>query len=79
MTCSRAITRLALSWLIGQSDTERAAELGWSLWLFWWMRGHFSEGRRWLQQILALDLPPRARAWALLGAGVLAYGQPDGE
>ena len=71
--------RAALAWLIAQGDTDRVAELGWSLWLFWWMRGHFSEGRRWLAQVLALDLAPRARAWALLAAAVLAYGQADSE
>ncbi len=55
-----------------------------ALWRFWYVRGHLSEGRRWLEGLLAEgdsteDSVGRsaARATALRGAGVLALYQGD--
>ena len=54
-----------------------------ALWRFWYLHGHFSEGRRWLQGTLAREQDPgdvsgRAnRARALYGGGVLAMIQDD--
>ena len=69
--------RATMSWLLERRDAEGAARFGFSLWLFWWMRGHFTEGRRWMAAILAptFAAAPGARAWALLTDCVLAYGQ----
>jgi predicted ATPase/DNA-binding XRE family transcriptional regulator len=69
----------AMGWLISRGDLAAAARLGYALWLFLWIRGHFSEGQRWMEQILAhLPAPPSlARAHALLTLTVLAYGQAD--
>ena len=67
--------RAALDWLVRQRDLARASRFAFSLWLFWWMRGHFSEGRRWIERILAADPAPADRAWVLLVSGVLDYGQ----
>jgi len=52
--------------LLERRDLEQAARFGFSLWLFWWMRGHFARGRRWMAAILApaAGTPPIARAWA---------------
>jgi predicted ATPase/serine/threonine protein kinase/DNA-binding CsgD family transcriptional regulator len=68
----------ALHWLIEQQETEAALNLAGALWRFWYLRGYWSEGNRWLT--LALQLPqaesfPRARARALGGAGRLAQYQ----
>jgi predicted ATPase/class 3 adenylate cyclase len=52
-----------------------------ALWRFWFLHGHFSEGRRWLGRALAASegrtVP--ARAWALVGSGRLAHHQGDYE
>lgn len=71
--------RLALGWALEQSDAREALRIAGSLWWFWYLRGHYTEGRRWLGRALARDpskkLPARARA--LTGAGVMAFLQCD--
>jgi predicted ATPase/DNA-binding CsgD family transcriptional regulator len=72
--------RAALSWCQrdparGELGLRLAGALGW----FWRLRGHLTEGRRWLDVALqsragALDA---ARPRALNGAGLLAFGQGD--
>jgi predicted ATPase/DNA-binding CsgD family transcriptional regulator len=66
------------------SAAEACARLAGALWLFWWLRGHLDEGRRWLDRVLALpsrtDATPSersGRARARLGAGNLAGYQFD--
>jgi non-specific serine/threonine protein kinase len=56
-----------------------ALRLGGALWVFWSMRGHNSEGRRWVEQALAIDgsVSPDSRAMALAGIGRLAFEQGD--
>jgi predicted ATPase/class 3 adenylate cyclase/Tfp pilus assembly protein PilF len=72
-------TRAALSWALGGNEAEVALRLGGALWWFWWMRGHNSEGRRWLEQALAIEgrVSPEVRAMALAGVGELATSQGD--
>ena len=50
-----------------------------ALWRFWCMRGHYDEGRNWLEQFLchAPDAPAASRLNALRGLGNLAYEQGD--
>ena len=71
--------RAALSWALGRKEVELALRMGGALWWFWWMRGYYSEGRRWLQEALAMDGrgSPGSRAMALAGAGRLASVQGD--
>jgi predicted ATPase/DNA-binding CsgD family transcriptional regulator/DNA-binding XRE family transcriptional regulator len=71
--------RAAMNWLIEQRATATVTRMGWALWLYQWMRGHFSEGRRWTEWVFAqgADVPSPVRALALLTACVLAYGQAD--
>jgi predicted ATPase len=71
--------RAALDWLLRQGNLAVARRFVFSLWLFWWMRGHFSEGRRWVERSLAADPAPPDRAWVQLVAGVLDYGQGNYE
>jgi predicted ATPase/DNA-binding CsgD family transcriptional regulator/transcriptional regulator with XRE-family HTH domain len=70
--------RAALAWSL-EHDAETALRLSGALWRFWYMRGHLSEGRRWLDRALAGagDGQTAWRARALCGAGVLAHYQSD--
>ena len=47
--------RAALRWSLSEARTEEALRLAGALTLFWRMRGHFSEGRDWLDQVLAAE------------------------
>ena len=86
--------RAALDWYDRQaSGGEALLRLTGALWRFWSVRGHFAEGRQWLDAALARtpdgttepDGPARpaalarslTRAWALTGAGALAAVQGD--
>ena len=71
--------RAALSWALEHKEVEVALRLGGALWLFWSMRGYQSEGRRWLQEALAMDgrASPEVRAMALAGVGDLASEQGE--
>jgi predicted ATPase/DNA-binding SARP family transcriptional activator/DNA-binding CsgD family transcriptional regulator len=80
--------RAALAWMFAHEpspDSERGElglHLSGALWRFWYIHGHLSEGRRWLETALASDSgvtaePHAVRAGALKGAGVLTYMQGD--
>jgi predicted ATPase/DNA-binding SARP family transcriptional activator len=71
--------RAALAWALEQGDTATAVPLAGSLYPFWNLRGHYTEGRRWLDQALAAEgaVPPAARMRALVGAATLAVIQGD--
>ena len=61
-----------------EEDTEGALTLCASLWRFWAVRGHYAEGRDWMEQALARPGgSARARAEAANGAGNLASEQAD--
>jgi len=60
----------------GRADL--ALRLGGAMWQFWYMRGHWSEGGRWLDSALAAagaKSDPQTRIDALDGAGILALWQ----
>jgi predicted ATPase/Tfp pilus assembly protein PilF len=71
--------RAALSWTLGREEAELALRLGGALWVFWSVRGYYSEGRRWLEEALAMNgrVSPEVRAMALAGVGSLAEDQGD--
>ncbi|HYO48277.1 MAG TPA: tetratricopeptide repeat protein [Chloroflexia bacterium] len=75
--------RAALQWSLQHAEVEVALRLGGALWRFWLIRGYLSEGRRWLEEALALGeavvgvVPAAVRANALNGAGNLAYSAGD--
>jgi len=71
--------RAALSRSLEARDTESALRIGGALWRFWNVRGHFSEGRRWLAAGLSGGeaTPVGVRAEALLGLGHLELRQGD--
>jgi predicted ATPase/DNA-binding NarL/FixJ family response regulator len=65
----------ALTWCL-EHDAESALRLAAALSDFWLERGHLSEGRSWLEAVLARATgSPVARARALMVAGNLAYHQ----
>ena len=70
--------RAALAW--GEQAVDAAdllPRLAGALWMFWWQRGHFVEGRRWLESALRRPAAPAARIEALFGAASLAGYQDD--
>jgi predicted ATPase len=71
--------RTALSWALERKEAVVALRLGGALWLFWSVRGYHTEGRRWLEEALAMDgrVSPEVRAMALAGAGGLAWQQGE--
>jgi predicted ATPase/DNA-binding CsgD family transcriptional regulator len=75
----QANLRAAMRWYLAREDQDGAVALAAASSAFWLSRGHLTEGRRWLEQALALgDGPPTAeRAQASIAAGLLAYHQAD--
>jgi predicted ATPase/DNA-binding CsgD family transcriptional regulator/Tfp pilus assembly protein PilF len=70
--------RAALRWSLQIEDVETTLRLAGALWRFWYVRGHLSEGMRWLDR--ALDLEggdPALRSRALRGGGELSHSQGD--
>jgi predicted ATPase len=78
METEHANVRAAIEWLLEKGEVETAVQFAWALWLFWWIRGHFTEGRRWMEDALSrhtATLPATVRARALFVAGTMAGGQ----
>lgn len=72
--------RAALGWFLDRGESEAALRLGVALWRFWYVRCYLSEGRKWLEEALAMDGGATdLRARALDGAGHLAWCQGDFE
>jgi ATP/maltotriose-dependent transcriptional regulator MalT len=70
--------RAALRWSLRSEDVERTLRFAGALWRFWYVRGHLSEGRRWLEQALALGGgEPALRVKVLAGGGELSHSQGD--
>ena len=69
--------RAALAWCV-EHDPPLGLRLAASLWQFWRVRLYLSEGRQWLERLLAaVPAPTLVRARALAGAGLLAHWQLD--
>jgi predicted ATPase/DNA-binding XRE family transcriptional regulator len=75
--------RAALHWLLTNRQGELCARLACALGVYWQRHGHYSEGRAWLRQVLALlddpPVPELLRARTLQTAATLAYRQGDWE
>jgi predicted ATPase/class 3 adenylate cyclase len=71
--------RAALSWALERKEAEVALRLGGALSWFWSVRGYYAEGRRWLEEALAMEgrMSPEVRAMALAMTGALALQQGD--
>lgn len=79
LTAENGNLRAALAWLIEAGDAECSQQLAGALPRFWFVRGHTSEGRSWLERALALgaDTSPAIQSRALTGLGILAGFQHD--
>jgi hypothetical protein len=74
--------RAAIRWSIDNGEMEMLARTAWSMWKFWWLRGHRGEGRRWMEEALARApdaLPDSARAKLLHVAATLGHANGDPE
>jgi predicted ATPase len=72
--------RAALAWLLAERpDSAESARLAAALGHFWFARSHYSEGRRWLDQVLAAPRGevPAVRAKLLVSNGALARMHND--
>ncbi len=74
--------RAALAWaLVDEHDADIGLRLAASLHHYWYLRGYYSEGRRWLERALTAGVgaasPSSERA--LYGAASLAFHQSDFE
>jgi predicted ATPase/class 3 adenylate cyclase/Tfp pilus assembly protein PilF len=71
--------RAALAWALGQEKVELGLRLVGGLWRFWSVIGHYSEGRRWLEEALAMDGrgSMESRVMTLAGVGELSSYQGD--
>ncbi len=73
--------RAALEWSLKSGGVEAGLRLAVALRLFWLVRGYWTEGRQWLDVLLARSdgAAPALRAKALSAAGSLAQHQGDYE
>jgi predicted ATPase/class 3 adenylate cyclase len=70
--------RVMLAWSVeAQDEPDVLARIARAFWRFWWMRGHLSEARRWLERALARATEPPARIEVLQIAGRLAFFQDE--
>ena len=73
--------RASLQWALELHEVEMAQRLAGALLPFWLARSNWSEGRRWLEEALAMDgnspVDLSVRAKVLYGAGTLARFQSD--
>lgn len=68
--------RAALSWSL-EHDRELGAQIAASLGLFWFIRGHASEGRRWITEAQRVQMDDTLKARLLIALSSLAWSQSD--
>jgi len=71
--------RAVIRWSIENGNVDLSLSLASLLWRFWYIRGHWTEGRVWLTRTIdeSRSTESVARAKALFGNGVLASVQDD--
>ena len=62
---------------LAADDATTAARLTWALWMYWWLRGHLTHGRRLAESVLDHELPEGVRARAELAAATMAFALDD--
>jgi predicted ATPase/DNA-binding XRE family transcriptional regulator len=73
--------RAALSWSVERGEGRKIADAAWTSWTYWWLSGHLSEGRRWMEEALASEpgMPATHRARLLTLAATLGQALGDFE
>ena len=68
-----------MAWAMEQDPGRLGLRVPEAFWRFWEIRGHYAEGRSWLERALAtsLDAPAPLRALALEGLGNIRWRQGD--
>lgn len=71
--------RSALEWSFTSEEAASPLQMAGALWRFWYARGHWREGRQWLDKVLSKGSESSlgVRAKVLYGAGVLATNLRD--
>lgn len=66
--------RSALRWFIQSEDIESALQMCGNLWTFWYTRGYFREGRRWISEALGKNkfVTDKTMGNALYAEGILS-------
>lgn len=62
---------------LAAEDATTAARLTWALWMYWWLRGHLTLGRRLAERVLDHDLPRGVLPHAELAAATMAFALDD--
>jgi predicted ATPase len=67
----------ALERLVVDGDHAEIGRFGWALWMYWWLRGHHTHGRRLVEPSLHHPLPPDVRPRAELAAATMCFAMDD--
>ena len=67
----------AVETLLAADRPGAAGRLCWSLWMYWWLRGHHAHGRRLSEATLAHELPDAVRPLAELAAATMCFAMDD--
>ena len=59
------------------ADPETAGRIIWAMWLYWWLRGQLTIGRRRAEQCLNCSLPPALEGRVHLAAATMSYAAGD--
>jgi predicted ATPase len=73
--------RAALRFCVENGGAQEIARVAWTSWTYWWLSGHISEGRRWMEEALVSEpeIPAASRATLLFVAATLGQGLSDFE
>jgi len=67
----------AVEELLARGEASGAGRLCWALWMYWWLRGHHSLGRRLAEAVLQHELRDDVRPRAELAAATMAFAMDD--
>ena len=71
--------RSALRFSIENGRGQEIARAAWASWTYWWLSGHLSEGRRWMEEALSSDPQMQASSRAALLFVAATLGQALGD